>query len=49
MLDRTDSPWAPWYLIEGDQKRWARVKVVETVNAALEVGMRAHGIDPPPC
>jgi polyphosphate kinase 2 (PPK2 family) len=48
MLERTDTAWAPWYLIEGDQKRWARVKVVETVNAALEAGMRAHGIDPPP-
>jgi AMP-polyphosphate phosphotransferase len=48
MLDRTDTAWAQWYLIEGDQKRWARVKVVETVNAALEAGMRAHGIDPPP-
>jgi len=48
MLDRTDTAWAPWYLIEGDQKKWARVKVVETVNAALEAGMRAHGIDPPP-
>jgi polyphosphate kinase 2 (PPK2 family) len=48
MLDRTDTGWAPWYLVEGDQKKWARVKVVETVNAALEAGMRAHGIDPPP-
>ena len=48
MLDRTDTEWAPWYLIEGDQKRWARVKVVETVNDALEAGMRAQGIDPPP-
>ncbi len=48
MLDRTDTAWAPWYLIEGDQKRWARVKVVETVNDALEAGMRAAGIDPPP-
>jgi polyphosphate kinase 2 (PPK2 family) len=48
MLDRTDTAWAPWYLIEGDQKKFARVKVVETVNAALEAGMRAHGIDPPP-
>jgi polyphosphate kinase 2 (PPK2 family) len=48
MLDRTDTAWAPWYLIEGDQKRWARVKVVETMNAALEAGMRAHGVDPPP-
>jgi polyphosphate kinase 2 (PPK2 family) len=48
MLDRTDTAWAPWHLVEGDQKAWARVKVVETVNAALEAGMRAHGIDPPP-
>ena len=46
MLERTDTAWAPWHLIEGDQKRWARVKVVETVNAALEAGMRAQGIDP---
>jgi AMP-polyphosphate phosphotransferase len=48
MLERTDTAWAPWYLIEGDSKKWARVKVVETVNDALEAGMRAHGIDPPP-
>ena len=48
MLERTDTAWAPWHLIEGDQKRWARVKVVETVNAALEAGMRAQGIALPP-
>src|SRR5215217_3268855 len=35
MLERTDTPWAPWHLVEGDQKKWARVKVVETVNSAL--------------
>ena len=48
MLDRTDTAWAPWHLVEGDQKKWARVKVVETDNDALEAGMRAAGIDPPP-
>jgi AMP-polyphosphate phosphotransferase len=48
MLDRTDTAWAPWHLVEGDQKKFARVKVVETVNDALEAGMRAQGIDPPP-
>jgi polyphosphate kinase 2 (PPK2 family) len=48
MLERTDTPEAPWHLIEGDSKRWARVKVVETVNDRIEAGMRAHGIDPPP-
>jgi polyphosphate kinase 2 (PPK2 family) len=48
MLDRTDTAWAPWHVVEGDQKKWARVKVVETINDALEAGMRAAGIDPPP-
>ena len=48
MLERTDTAWAPWHLIEGDHKQWARVKVVETVNDRLAAGMRAHGIDPPP-
>jgi polyphosphate kinase 2 (PPK2 family) len=48
MLERTDTRWAPWHPVEADSKRWARVKVVETVNAALDSGMRAHGIDPPP-
>jgi AMP-polyphosphate phosphotransferase len=48
MLERTDTAWAPWHVVEGDDKNWARVKVVETVNDALEAGMRAQGIDPPP-
>jgi AMP-polyphosphate phosphotransferase len=48
MLERTDTRWAPWHPVEADSKRWARVNVVETVNAALDAGMRAHGIDPPP-
>ena len=47
MLERTDTSWAPWYLIEGDSKKWARVKVLETTNAVIEAAMRAHGIDPP--
>jgi polyphosphate kinase 2 (PPK2 family) len=48
MLERTNTEWAPWHPVEADSKRWARVKVAETVNAALDAGMRAHGIDPPP-
>ena len=48
MLDRTDTSYAPWSLVEGDSKRWARVKVVETVIAAVEDGMRTHGFEVPP-
>jgi len=47
MFEFTDQPGAPWYLIEGESKRYARVKVLETTNAAIEAGMRAHGIAPP--
>ncbi len=47
MLARTDQPNAPWSLIAAEDKRWARVAVIETVNARIEDGMRAAGIDPP--
>jgi polyphosphate kinase 2 (PPK2 family) len=36
MLERTDHDAAPWHLIEADSKRWARVRVVETVIGAIE-------------
>jgi polyphosphate kinase 2 (PPK2 family) len=47
MLDRTDHPDAPWTLVEGDNKRWARVKVVESVIDAIEKGMAARGFTVP--
>ncbi len=47
MLRTTDVDEAPWHLVEGDSKRWARVKVMETTIAAIERGMRARGLEPP--
>jgi AMP-polyphosphate phosphotransferase len=47
MLARTDHEAAPWDLVEAENKKYARVKIVETVIARIEQGMRAHGIDPP--
>jgi AMP-polyphosphate phosphotransferase len=38
-LDRTSTSQAPWHLIEGDSKRWARVKVVETVCERIEAAL----------
>jgi len=46
MLARTDQPAAPWRLIAAESKGFARVAVIETVIAAAEAGMRAHGIEP---
>jgi polyphosphate kinase 2 (PPK2 family) len=49
MVARTDrEPHARWQLIEADSKRYARVKVLETVIAEIERGMRRWGIEPPP-
>jgi polyphosphate kinase 2 (PPK2 family) len=39
MLERTDTPHAPWHLVEGDSKKWARVKVVETVCERIEAAL----------
>jgi AMP-polyphosphate phosphotransferase len=48
MLDKTDHEVAPWTLVEAENKRWARVRVVETVAAALAAGLEQHGIEVPP-
>jgi len=47
MLAETSTDLAPWTLVEADSKRYARVKVAETVIAAIEDGMRDLGIEPP--
>jgi AMP-polyphosphate phosphotransferase len=48
MLARTDHPAAPWTVVEADSKRYARVKVVETVVQAIEKGMADQGFEVPP-
>jgi polyphosphate kinase 2 (PPK2 family) len=47
MLERTDHPDAHWHVVEADDKRFARIKVLETVIAEIEKGMRERGIDVP--
>ncbi|MDQ1657826.1 MAG: AMP-polyphosphate phosphotransferase [Cryptosporangiaceae bacterium] len=43
MLKRTDRPNAPWTVVPGDDKRFARVAVAETVCAAIEKELLARG------
>ena len=47
MLERTDHKAAPWDPIEADSKRYARVRVMETVISRIEEGMRAAAVEPP--
>ncbi len=48
MFERTDHSFGRWYLIEGENKRYARVKVLNTVIDRIREGMRRQGIEPPP-
>jgi polyphosphate kinase 2 (PPK2 family) len=47
MLRETDIPEAPWILVEADDKRFARVKVIESVISHLEEGCAALGFELP--
>ncbi len=39
MIRHTSTPYAPWTLVEADDKHFARVKVLETTVRALEAGL----------
>ena len=39
MLERTSTETAPWDLVEADSKRWARVRVIETVCERIEAAL----------
>ena len=47
LFDRTDHVLAPWDLIAAEQKRFARVAVVERLNERIEDGMTRWGCDIP--
>jgi polyphosphate kinase 2 (PPK2 family) len=47
MVERTDHELSHWQLVEAESKRYARVKVLETVIRLTEDGMRERGFEPP--
>jgi polyphosphate kinase 2 (PPK2 family) len=47
MVERTDTTWAPWHLIAGDNKRFARIAVIDTVIAEIERGCASLGFPLP--
>ncbi|MEM8883652.1 MAG: polyphosphate:AMP phosphotransferase [Planctomycetota bacterium] len=40
MIEKTDTPWAPWVVVAADCKRFARVKVVRSVCDRMKAGLR---------
>ncbi|MFG0273704.1 MAG: polyphosphate:AMP phosphotransferase [Phycisphaerales bacterium] len=45
MLARTVAPGAPWTLVGATDKRWARLRVLDTVCDALEAALSRRGAD----
>ena len=44
MFQRTEHDLAPWDIIAAEQKRYARIAVIDTLNKRIEEGMRRHGL-----
>jgi polyphosphate kinase 2 (PPK2 family) len=47
MFGRTDHELAPWDLVAGNQKRFARISVMEQLNRRIKQGMRRWGVPVP--
>ena len=47
MLERTDTEWGPWTIVEATDRRWARVRIFETIVSRLEEAMEARGVSLP--
>lgn len=45
MFAKTDHDLAPWDLISGEQKKWARVTVLETLNRRIREGLERYERD----
>jgi polyphosphate kinase 2 (PPK2 family) len=42
MLERTDTEWGPWTIVEATDRRWTRVKIFETIIQRLEEALQAR-------
>jgi polyphosphate kinase 2 (PPK2 family) len=47
MFERTDTEWGPWTIVEGTDRRWARVKFFSTIIFRLEEGLKERGLPIP--
>ena len=47
MLERTDTEWGPWTIVEATDRRWARVKIFQTIIQRLEEALKERGFELP--
>jgi hypothetical protein len=44
MLERTDTEWGPWTIVEATDRRWTRVKIFDTIIRRLEEALEDRGL-----
>jgi len=47
MLERTETEWGPWTIVEATDRRWARVKIFQTIIRRLEEALKERGLELP--
>jgi polyphosphate kinase 2 (PPK2 family) len=47
MLERTETEWGPWTIVEATDRRWARVKIFTTIINSLEEALQKRGLPLP--
>lgn len=47
MLERTDTEWGPWTIVEATDRRWARAKIFQTIIRRLEEALTDRGFELP--
>ena len=47
VLERTETEFGPWTLVEATDKYWTRIKVFTTIIAGMEEHLAAHGYEVP--
>jgi len=47
MLERTDTEWGPWTLVEATDRRWTRYRILTTLIARLEAALQSRGLPLP--
>jgi polyphosphate kinase 2 (PPK2 family) len=43
MLERTGTEWGPWTIVEATDRRWSRIKILDTIIANLERALIRKG------
>ena len=46
MFQKTNTDFAPWHIVEGEYKWYARVKTLKMINSTITEHLKANGIQP---